>query len=758
MKKKFWNTTITLLTLVWLGLSSLQPQAAEFSDVLCGHWFQDEVILLKNKGILASREKFEPSRKVSRAEFIKMLISTMATKYREEKKEGEKKKVADCSDEEPWYKCFIKEAYRIKNPNYEDEPIAFFLKEELNKKLGRTDWILKNILELSQEHPDRKILHKILTDINASDDGESYLVSRSDAAHMMMNASRLAPDAKKAEFFEDFSEFNSSEKGWIGACKKADIFNGSPDSKTKKWNFKPKGELNRAEAAVILARAFFKSEITRLAQCNSVKVDIIAHQAGTMASPGAVVAESDEYYPEKLQVLANDDWDDGGKNRYRDHYSTGKWEPSDSDDKTIGSKDDDIVKLTLKPLKPLFAAGTMKLTVSEQAAVRIFKADGTVLSNYSVDLAKPEGDLAALASSPVELYVETLKPSLDISIKLAFERVGGVSKASESDKVHMISTFESILRSNIVRAAYNQDSKYDANYKLRFPNNWYQTMALCPINNPYWENSDIKLKIQGLLPSGTVDSGKFEKLIAEMKKNKNNTGIENILSTIFPSYTTVKIKNLRDKLGGGGFSVKGDSFPAVVDLIPFVDSEKRSNRGRYISECLSAITMVMYRGVAETFKEVAGSSGEARFNTCFYNIQIKATDSTALYYTRSVKYSNYYAGDWRYVHNPDYNKDNLESWRGENTIQLSNESTESSMFYWHNGASQDGVTTLSEMKAELHKHRLNYHRDDESLSPNARRPPRKADFNVVDDPNRGYETIRLDVLKLMKAALTTTCP
>ncbi|HIE01220.1 MAG TPA: hypothetical protein EYP59_13185 [Thiotrichaceae bacterium] len=743
MKNKFWNTTITLLTLVWLGLSSLQPQAAEFSDVLCGHWFQDEVILLKNKGILASREKFEPSRKVSRAEFIKMLISTMATKYREEKKEGDKKKVADCSDEEPWYKCFIKEAYRIKNPNYEDEPIAFFLKEELNNKLGRTDWILEKILELPKEESDRKILHKILTDINASD-GESYLVSRSDAAHMMMNASRLAPAPKEAEFFEEFRQVNPLEKDWIGACKKAGIFNGSQDSKTKKWHFNPRGELNRSEAAVILARAFFKSEITRLAQCNSVTVDMIAHQAGTMASPGAAVAESDEYYPEKLQVLANDDWDEGGKNRYRDHYRTGKWDPSDSDDKTIGSKDDDIVKLTLKPLKPLFGAGTMKLIVSEPAAVRIFKADGTVLSNYSVDLAKPEGDLAALASSPVDLYVETLKPSLDISIKLAFERVGGVSKASESDKVHMISTFESILRSNIVRAAYIQDNTY----RLKFPSETYQPLAICVYDNPYWENKYLEAYLQQKSSPTKISSSDFDSLIQEIYKYKNADGVFAALKRMLSQkLTDNEIKIIRRELVSNSISLKSiggttEAAKAIADLIPFQSTEKQSS-GKYMIECLGAMATVWYRGVLETFREADKTNGDSRFNTCFKDIQFGGSSKPIPAFD-FIKNSGYYPGDWRYVDNPDYNTDADSSWVGENTIQLENDDSLTGMFYWHNGDYHKGVTTLADMRKELHKHRLPNDKTNASL------PPREATLKT--------NIKRLNVLKLMKAALTGNCP
>jgi hypothetical protein len=145
-----------------------------------------------------------------------------------------------------------------------------------------------------------------------------------------------------------------------------------------------------------------------------VKVDLVGHHPGTVVTPGSVISEADEEYPLKLLAKVNDDLDEGGPN-------------PDNADNTVAASDDDIVKLTLRRLDPALTTGTMALSVSPALAVRVFsQAGGTIapLADWSVDLAAPTGDLAALVSGDVDMLVEGLQPSADVTVTLQYSYAG----------------------------------------------------------------------------------------------------------------------------------------------------------------------------------------------------------------------------------------------------------------------------------------------------------------------------------------------
>jgi len=142
------------------------------------------------------------------------------------------------------------------------------------------------------------------------------------------------------------------------------------------------------------------------------KVDIEGHKPGTMTSPGVVVSEADEDNPLKLIALVNDNTE-------------------------ISPLDDDIVKLTLKQLQPTCVnKGLLELSVASGGSdIRIFNSGGsTELSDWSVDLNSPSGDLAGLASGDIDLYLEGLNPNSDVTIKLAYKDENNTEVCS--DEVH----------------------------------------------------------------------------------------------------------------------------------------------------------------------------------------------------------------------------------------------------------------------------------------------------------------------------------
>ena len=173
-----------------------------------------------------------------------------------------------------------------------------------------------------------------------------------------------------------------------------------------------------------------------------VKVDLVGHQQGTRSSPGAAVSETDEDDPRRLILYDNDDDDNGDSAK-------------DKSNTSIEAADNDIVKITLKQPCSGIKSGVMTLSVTPSDALHVFKSSGTaLLKNFSVNFASPSGDLAALATGDVDLYVEGIKPHLDVCIKVTFSDPGGTEICS--DEAHLVSSFELILRRQIVQAANDQ--------------------------------------------------------------------------------------------------------------------------------------------------------------------------------------------------------------------------------------------------------------------------------------------------------------
>jgi hypothetical protein len=172
-----------------------------------------------------------------------------------------------------------------------------------------------------------------------------------------------------------------------------------------------------------------------------VGVDAEGHRPGTMASPGAAVPEADEEESANLVAMVNDDNEDGGPPGQRDNRDT-----------VIGANDNDIVLLTLNPPMPeTLKTGVIHLAIAPVDSVEVFKGDGSaLLTDYSVNLAAPEGDLAGLADGPVNIFLEGMSPHANTVVRLSYDNWQGVERASDL-------LFVTILKVQASHIAFNHD-------------------------------------------------------------------------------------------------------------------------------------------------------------------------------------------------------------------------------------------------------------------------------------------------------------
>lgn len=368
------------------------------------------------------------------------------------------------------------------------------------------------------------------------------------------------------------------------------------------------------------------------------RVDIVGHQQCMMSSNSAVVAEADEDNPTNLVLFVNDDRDEGGASR-------------DCDNSSIGATDDDIVKLTIRRPCPGLNAGRMVLTNTPSDALQFFDASGNLVSpsNLTVDLAIPAGPLAGLANGDVTLYVEGVKSYLDVCLTLSVEDPSGAKLTSDS--LHVLNSFELILRRHICEAATNQ---FASGLQFNAP----YTVANCSSTNVFWETNGVGISIKA--GANTADA------------------IENIFSS-------------------------GATFGA---------------------DCYSALVIVWYKAVLDTFEECSPANGRSKFASSFSSITISSTNSTYPPNLGNQTYSSYRFGDWRYIDNPDFAL-STPQFKGFNVIQMTDGVQDWDEFYEH----PYGVQSLFYHETTLAGHRIS---------------------NPTEFPSLLLEANRFDVLMLME--------
>lgn len=142
-------------------------------------------------------------------------------------------------------------------------------------------------------------------------------------------------------------------------------------------------------------------------------------------------AIEDEGDATKYLVLVNDDDEDdaGEPDGVPDNADQRLRLPPAAD------ADDDIGRLRLEPPSPAPRTGVLTLELSDPSAVRVYRADGRVLRDFAVRLDHPQGDLAALAAGPVELWYEALKPDPSFTFRYAYRADKGDGSVLAADAV-----------------------------------------------------------------------------------------------------------------------------------------------------------------------------------------------------------------------------------------------------------------------------------------------------------------------------------
>ncbi len=169
---------------------------------------------------------------------------------------------------------------------------------------------------------------------------------------------------------------------------------------------------------------------------------------GTAANPGVLVFGHALNNPANLVLGINDDNDDKGPVGHKDNS-----------DVVISSKDNDIATILLKrPANVPTTSGTLRVAVSNGQAVRVFKPGGMgALWNYSVNLAAPSGDLAALATTgSIKLFVEGLSAASDVTITLTYTNT--IGQVLSTNAMHLmvvpLSSLAWVNSGSAIRFAY----------------------------------------------------------------------------------------------------------------------------------------------------------------------------------------------------------------------------------------------------------------------------------------------------------------
>jgi hypothetical protein len=214
------------------------------------------------------------------------------------------------------------------------------------------------------------------------------------------------------------------------------------------------------------------------------------YNAGTMAKAGAPVGEYGEEDPSNLVLAINDDNDDGEEG---DHL--------DASDTKISALDNDIVTLVLKrPAGLPENSGTLTLSVSNPAVVRLFSSAGDKpLADYTVDLAAPSGDLSALAAGgSVKVYVEGLSASPNVTFTLTYRNAEGEIVLKDTARLMVVprASLSSLNLESSFRSAYGNSRKGWMRYYADNGAPIWESLDLVPIGeNPTIQNRGLLSKI-----------------------------------------------------------------------------------------------------------------------------------------------------------------------------------------------------------------------------------------------------------------------
>ncbi|MBB6671874.1 protein-glutamine gamma-glutamyltransferase [Cohnella nanjingensis] len=132
----------------------------------------------------------------------------------------------------------------------------------------------------------------------------------------------------------------------------------------------------------------------------------------------------------------------------------------------------------------------------------------------------------------------------------------------------------------------------------------------------------------------------------------------------------------------GGFRIRDDSAPAagIRDIF--------NNGSKYATECATATTIVVYKGVLDSIPE-------SDFNRLFADLFLYDWDVNDNLRLTTKSGTESYLGDLLYFNNPDFSPDTPQ-WRGENVIKIGDD-----LYYGH----PFGVVPAATIIAGLNRYR-----------------------------------------------------
>lgn len=159
-------------------------------------------------------------------------------------------------------------------------------------------------------------------------------------------------------------------------------------------------------------------------------VNLVAHRTGGHFGEEVDESVEDGGDPGDFVVLVNDDGEEGTNGP--DNKNDTALVPSDSD----SVADDDLIWVALKRLPSTVTDGTVSIEVSNPGAVRLFKADGTPLTNLTLDVSAPSGDLSPLLTGNLGIWAEATAVDPDFVLSLVYRDSSG--QEVDRDEVHLL--------------------------------------------------------------------------------------------------------------------------------------------------------------------------------------------------------------------------------------------------------------------------------------------------------------------------------
>ena len=160
-------------------------------------------------------------------------------------------------------------------------------------------------------------------------------------------------------------------------------------------------------------------------------VNLVAHRTGGKLGEAVSDAVEDGGDPKQYLILTNNDFEEGLPEGKRDFENATAAIPGGSS----GVQDDDLAKITLKKLQSGLTQGTVEVVLSNAAAVRLFKSDGSQLTQRTLNLSSPSGDLAGLLSGDLDVWLEGLSKDSNFSIAIVYK--DAQNREIARDDVHM---------------------------------------------------------------------------------------------------------------------------------------------------------------------------------------------------------------------------------------------------------------------------------------------------------------------------------